>query len=152
MQDELNKTVVIDQKHVSGTEMQVIEDVKAIKVSIDALKIELGGLCKKQDELRDEMNQQMQASQTSFITVFGIFASIISVLTIEFQFLSKIDNDIRHLVGFTLILFASLFGFNIALDYLAKNLFKKQSQLPMWVFVGFTIGLFILGIVFIYKN
>ena len=39
-----------------------------------------------------KINEQVQTDKASLITVFGLFASIISFLTIEFQFLKTIDN------------------------------------------------------------
>ena len=92
---------------------------------------------------QEEINSQVQAVQNSLLTIFGIFASILSFLTIEFQFLSEL-KDVRHVIGFTLILFASLLGFNIALHSLANMI--KKSQAPIYILILLTIILFGLGI------
>jgi len=47
----------------------------------------------KPEQLNFQPSEEViQASQASFITVFGIFASITSFLTIEFQFLKTLNN------------------------------------------------------------
>ena len=52
----------------------------------------------------EKIDIQIQKTQDSFIVIFGIFASVISFLTIEFQFL-RIVLDIKQIIGLSLILF-----------------------------------------------
>jgi hypothetical protein len=102
-------------------------------------------------EAKLEIDKQMQLSQASFITVFGIFASITSFLTIEFQFLKTLKN-VQHITGFTLILFAALFGFNIALDYLVKSRLDRETPRPNMFFSCFVTCLFVIGILLMLRN
>lgn len=102
-------------------------------------------------EASEEIRKQVQTDKASLITVFGIFASIISFLTIEFQFLRTICS-FEKLVGFTLILSSLLFCFNIALDYLVKSRTDGETPRPSTIFSVFVIILFILGICFIYSG
>lgn len=74
---------------------------------------------------QEEISKQIQTAQAFYMTVFGIFASILSLLTVEFQFLSKLERP-AHIAGLTMILLASLLGFNITLDCLAKNMFTTS--------------------------
>ena len=98
---------------------------------------------------KTEIQKQAQTDRASLITVFGIFASIISFLTIEFQFLRTICS-FEKLVGFTLILASLLLCFNLALDYLVKSRTDKKTPKPNIIFSIFVAILFILGIYFIY--
>lgn len=98
-------------------------------------------------EANEEIRKQVQTDKASLITVFGIFASIVSFLTIEFQFLKTICS-FEKLVGFTLILASLLLCFNIGLDYLIKSRTDKETPKPNIVFGVFVAILFILGIYF----
>src|SRR5580692_3892959 len=71
----------------------------------------------KDDVIRQasfKIDEQMQKAQDSFITIFGIFSSVLSFLTIEFQFLRTLTH-IEQIAGFSLLLFALLLSFNLAL-------------------------------------
>ncbi len=98
-------------------------------------------------EATEEIRKQVQTDKASLITVFGVFASVISFLTIEFQFLRTICN-FEKLLGFTLILASLLLCFNLALDYLVKSRTDKETQKPNIIFSVFILILFILGILF----
>lgn len=97
------------------------------------------------------IREQVQTDKASLITVFGIFASVISFLTIEFQFLKTLCS-LEKILGFTLILFALLFGFNVALDYLVKSRLDKQTPKPNLYFVVMVIFIFISGIFFTFQG
>jgi len=115
---------------------------KAIKEAIPGfLKI-------AKNEATEEIRKQVQTDKSSLITVFGIFASIISFLTIEFQFLRTICS-FEKLIGFTLILASLLLCFNLALDYLVKSRTDKETPKPNLIFSISVVILFILGIIFI---
>ena len=100
-------------------------------------------------EASEEIRRQVQTDKASLTTVFGIFASIISFLTIEFQFLRTICNY-EKLMGFTLILASLLLCFNLALDYLIKSRTDTETPKPNIVFSIFVIVLFVLGICFMF--
>jgi hypothetical protein len=99
-------------------------------------------------EAKLEIEKQMQSAQASFLTIFGIFASILSFLTIEFQFLKGLE-EINQIIGFTLILWALLFSFNMALDYVATSrLHHKKVKLNKY-FTAAVVLIFALGIAFL---
>lgn len=100
-------------------------------------------------EASEEIRKQVQTDKASLITVFGVFASIISFLTIEFQFLRTICS-FEKLIGFTLILASLLLCFNLALDYLVKSRTDKETPKPNIIFGVFLIILFISGICYTY--
>ncbi|MDD5626220.1 MAG: hypothetical protein PHG83_03575 [Patescibacteria group bacterium] len=103
------------------------------------------------DETSKEIRKQVQTDKASLITVFGIFASITSFLTIEFQFLRTICS-FEKIIGFTLILASLLLCFNLALDYLVKSRTDKDTPKPNIFFSVFLVILFILGICFMYSG
>jgi len=100
-------------------------------------------------EASEEIRNQVQTDKASLITVFGIFASIISFLTIEFQFLRTICS-FEKLIGFTLILSSLLLCFNLALDYLVKSRTDIRTPKPNIIFSIFVIVLFLTGIFFMF--
>ena len=95
-----------------------VEEVKQeIAKAIEDAKKEF--LKQAKEDSGNEIRNQVQTDKASLITVFGIFASIISFLTIEFQFLRTVCS-FEKLIGFTLLLASLLLCFNLALDYLFK--------------------------------
>ena len=85
---------------ISGSKTEFLKDAKE-----EAIKL---------------VNIEIQKDKSSMITVFGIFASIISFLTIDFQFLKTIC-DPGIILSFTFILFGMLICFNLALDSLVSK-------------------------------
>lgn len=98
------------------------------------------------EDAKKEIDKQVQTDKASLITVFGIFASIISFLTIEFQFLKNLCS-FEKILGFTLVLFALLLGFNIVLDYLVKSRFDKNIPKPSIYYIIFISFLLFMGII-----
>jgi hypothetical protein len=115
---------------------------KLVKPDLDKLSADV-------QNAKDEIAKQIQTDKATLITIFGIFASITSFLTIEFQFLKTVCC-LEKIVGFSLVLFALLFGFNIALDYLIKSRLDKDTPRPHKYFIALTVVLFCIGIFFIY--
>jgi hypothetical protein len=145
-ENELEKISIQRDKETKSSQLSMTRENEGLKIKdvderIEAAKVEV------LREAQIEINKQIQMSQASFITVFGIFASITSFLTIEFQFLKTLNN-VLQILGFTLVLFSLLFGFNIALDYLVKSRFDKETPTPTFWFSFFVVGLLIVGIFF----
>lgn len=94
-----------------------------------------------------KIDEQMQKSQDSFITIFGIFSSVLSFLTIEFQFLRTLSH-IGQVAGFSLLLFSLLLSFNLALDYMVAQRFHRESHtyrfLMILILVTFSAGMFVM--------
>lgn len=103
------------------------------------------------EDAEKAIREQVQTDKASLITVFGIFASVISFLTIEFQFLKTLCS-FEKILGFTLILFALLFSFNVALDYLVKSRLDKQTPKPNLYFIFMVVLVFIAGIYFTFQG
>lgn len=97
--------------------------------------------------VQEEIQRQIQDDKISLITIFGIFASITSFLTIEFQFLKTV-NSLEKILGFSLILFALLLSFNVALDYIVKSGVSKKTLTPSIAFYALMGSLFIVGVLF----
>jgi hypothetical protein len=141
-----NSNLQPDSKNPSIT---LVEVKREISQELSKAKEEFLKTAKKEAE--EEIRKQVQTDKASLITVFGIFASIISFLTIEFQFLRTICS-LEKLTGFTLILASLLLCFNLALDYLVKSRTDKESPKPNIFFSVFIAILFAIGIWFIYQG
>ncbi len=149
--DSLNQQDVIENggsQSIQAWPVALSEESK--KVILNLLKQELEEARKDilktaRVDASEEIKSQVQTDKASLITVFGIFASIISFLTIEFQFLRTICS-FEKLIGFTLILCSLLLCFNIGLDYLVKSRTDSETAKPERIFSVFVIILFIIGI------
>jgi len=131
----------------TGSSITLEDAKKEIASAIEEAKKEF--LKKAKTEANEEIRRQVQTDKASLITVFGIFASMISFLTIEFQFLKSVCS-FEKLLGFTLILASLLLCFNVALDYLVKSRTDYKTPKPNIIFGFFVVILFILGINFMY--
>lgn len=123
------------------------EIAKALEEALEEAKKDF--LKEAKTEASEEIRKQVQTDKASLITVFGIFASIISFLTIEFQFLRTVCS-FEKLVGFTLILASLLLCFNLALDYLVKSRTDEKTPTANILFSIFIVVSFVLGIYLIF--
>ncbi len=105
--------------------------------------LNLEGLAQQLSDVRAGLDQ-LKGEKETFVTTFGLFASILAFLTIEFQFLKTLYSW-EKIVGFSLILWALLLGFNIALDLLTQGRSGKEISCWHWLFYGILLGLCILG-------
>jgi hypothetical protein len=99
--------------------------------------------------VRADFKRDIEADKATLTTVFGLFASITSFLTIEFQFLKTL-SDLKSIVGFSILMFSLLFSFNIALDYLIKSRIDKEVPKPNYFFMLWVMILFAIGIAFMF--
>jgi hypothetical protein len=129
-------------KKVELSKEWVLEEINNAKT--EALK-------NAKEEAEKAIREQVQTDKASLITVFGIFASVVSFLTIEFQFLKTLCS-FEKVLGFTLLLFALLFGFNVALDYLIKSRTSKETPKLDNYFLALVVIVFIFGIFFSLKG
>lgn len=101
-----------------------------------------------EDQISEIQKNALDFNET-LMTKFGIFASIISFLTIEFQFL-KVFYSFEKILGFSFILFSLLFSFNMGLHHLVKSNSKEKSK-PVGLII-FNILIFLLGVFWIYRG
>lgn len=139
----IKKTTVTGQTDKQSTKSQgiplTLENVnKMIEISKEEVFL----------KAKDEITKQVQTDRASLITVFGLFASIVLLVTMQFKFLEK-ANNIFQIIGLNFNLLASLLSFNIALDYLVKSRLNKDTPKPIRNFYIFVVLLFFLGISFI---
>src|SRR5437868_4106995 len=83
------------RKRDKSEEYSIEANTKGLSIKDVDTRIDMKLEAAKEDVLRNakiEIDKQIQTAQASFITVFGIFASITSFLTIEFQFLKGLAN------------------------------------------------------------
>lgn len=100
-------------------------------------------------DARSEIDKQVQMDKALLITVFGIFASVLSFLTIEFSFFKKFD-DLKSISGFSCILFSLLLGFNIGLDYLIRNNVHNTGNAYVRNYIIFGTIIFLIGILLVF--
>jgi hypothetical protein len=98
--NQIEKSTPIDQETVE----RMIEDAK--------------------DEVIRHASEQVQKTQDSFMTIFGLFSAILSFLTIEFQFLRTLSH-VNQIIGFSLLLASLLLSFNLTLDYMVTKRFSQ---------------------------
>lgn len=89
------------------------------------------------------IEQQSQYDRSQFISIFGIFASVLAFLVINFQFLNTLRN-INQIIGYSFILAGLLVGLNVALYDLVNDKLNMTKLIRLYVIVGLLImaGLF----------
>lgn len=101
------------------------------------------------DQVREKVEKEVKFDKASLFTVFGIFASIVTFVSIEIQFLKTIC-DFWNVVGFSFIILASLLSFILILDYIGRgwrNDFKLEIRQFPWILMIFIILLFATGFI-----
>ncbi len=97
------------------------------------------------------LNEQIEKQKTDVISVIGVFAGLITFLTVEFQFLKTIHSGER-VIGFSMLFWALLISFNIVLVFLLDSSqgkwFLKQAKrywlLMFFVMLNFCGGIFLI--------
>jgi heme/copper-type cytochrome/quinol oxidase subunit 4 len=143
MKESKIETVIVGQ----NSNVQPIQGEPPLTLKLVNKKIDIAikkAIKKAKITTSQEISKQVQTDKASLITVFGIFASIISFLTIEFQFL-RTTCSFEKLLGFTLVLASLLLCFNLALDYLVKSRTDSETPKPNIIFSFFIIIIFIFG-------
>jgi len=134
-----------EKKVVSGEEKKVVsgEEKQAFQVSEKEWKEVVS------DYVKEEIQKEIKFDKASLFTVFGIFASIVTFVSVEIQIL-KILCDVWNVVGFSIIFLASLVTFVLILDYIGRgwrNDFKLELKQFPWILLTFIVLLFISGFI-----
>jgi len=98
------------------------------------------------DKLEDTFEKRLATNTTNLITVFGIFASIVTFLSIEIQIFKNICDPLR-LLGFSLIVLASLVSFIFLLHVIANFWINEKAKEYPRIIIVFILLFFIGGIV-----
>jgi len=101
------------------------------------------------NHVRDEIQKEIKFDKASLFTVFGIFASIVTFVSIEIQILRTVC-DFWNVVGFSIISLGSLLTFILILDYIGRgwrNEFKLEVKQFPWILMIFIVLLFVVGFV-----
>jgi len=101
------------------------------------------------NHVKDEIQKEIKFDKASLFTVFGIFASIVTFVSIEIQILRTVC-DFWNVVGFSIISLGSLLTFILILDYIGRgwrNEFKLEVKQFPWILMIFIVLLFIVGFV-----
>src|SRR3989338_10490899 len=98
------------------------------------------------DKLEDTFEKSLATKTRNLITGFGIFASIVTFLSIEIQIFKNICDPLR-LLGFSLIVLASLISFIFVLHVIANFWINEKAKEYPKIIIVFILLLFIGGIV-----
>lgn len=137
MPDEITTTTESQTQSTIGTVPQDLTESASQEWVKEQIELKFR---EARDESKKDIDKQVQIDKASLITVFGVFASIISFLTVEFQFLKTLCS-MEKVLGFTLILFSLLLGFNICLDYVVRSRLEEDKVNHFGLYI--TIGLFL---------
>lgn len=99
--------------------------------------------------VKEEIQREIKSDKASLFTVFGIFASIVTFVSIEIQILKTLC-DFWNVIGFSIIILASLLTFILILDYIGRgwrNDFKLEIKQFPWILMVFIILLFATGFI-----
>lgn len=133
-------------KEVTGSTFDNFSIPKATSITVDAnrLQKDAGRLQQIEDKI-----QQLEKEKDYLLSVFGIWATLVVFISVEFSFLKALSSG-QEFVGFSLVLSGLLLGFNIALDLLSRVRFNNTISRGHKFFYGFTILLLIIGYVIMY--
>lgn len=132
------------QKILTNAEGQKVvssEEKQTFAVSKDELNVIV------KDQVKDEIQKEIKYDKASLFTVFGIFASIVTFVSIEIQLLKTLC-DFWNVIGFSIIILASLLTFILILDHIGRgwrNDFKLEIRQFPWILMSFIILLFATG-------
>lgn len=93
------------------------------------------------DTVKEEIKKEIAVDKASLFTVFGIFASIVTFVSVEIQVLKTIC-DIWNIAGFSLIILASLLMFILLLDYIGRG-WRKDPE------IKFPLGISLFAMIFL---
>ncbi len=140
-----NKNVVIKEDE-QATFLSKEEAERMIKEATDKIDQRISPITDKIDKFED----RLVTDKSSLMTVFGIFASIVTFLSVEIQIFKNVCDAFR-LIGFSLGLLASLLAFVLVLHWIANFWINKEKEIeiPKWLLSSITL-IFVLGGVFFY--
>lgn len=92
----------------------------------------------------DKFEDKTLTDKATLLTVFGIFASIVTFLSLEVQILKTVCS-FGKIFGLSLIFLSVLLIFNVLLHYIAQTwINSKNKYFPLAIFI-FSISLFLIG-------
>ena len=100
------------------------------------------------DHVKTAVQQEIATDKATLFTVFGIFASIVTFVSVEIQILKSICS-IWNILGFSLVILASLLLFLLMLDYIWRwwrNSFKDEVNKFPWIILILIVIIFIVSI------
>ncbi len=101
------------------------------------------------DAVKEEIKNEISTDKSSLFTVFGIFASLVTFVSVEIQVLKNICS-IWNVLGFSLVIIASLLLFILVLDYIWRgwrNDFKEELHRFPWILLVIIVVIFTGSIV-----
>lgn len=99
------------------------------------------------DLVKEEIKREILTDKSSLFTVFWIFASLVTFVSVEIQILKTVC-DIWNVFWFSLFLLSSLLSFVLVLDYIWRwwrNDFNQEFKKFPWILIFFISVLFFLS-------
>lgn len=144
-QDKISATDVVTTESVvwnsdDSNELIFWKDEISIQEQVNGFEKRLKGFDNKlkgtqnilidlNDTLRDkitEVERKLTSDKTSLLTIFWIFASIVTFLSIEVQFIKEVC-DFNRLLWISLFILGWFLSFVVALQYLTKSWIENES-------------------------
>lgn len=125
----------MDNDRIETTSSEWTSDLSIWKVSKE-MEILIG------QTVKDKISEEISVDKASLFTVFGIFASIVTFVSVEIQIL-KVICDFWNIAGFSMIVLSSLLMFILLLDYIGRG-WRDDSK------VKFPWEIWILAIIFLF--
>lgn len=150
---EENKTIGIETDNSgldkdSSKQSALLSNLKFSKEQEEQVRNLLqGDLQTAVQGLKDEVKKEGQEIKKDFLTIFGLFASFVTFLSIEVQVFKNKDN-VFELIGITSISLSFVMFFALVINDIAKDKSEwKDFQKPTYIFNAFFA---VMGMIFLY--
>ena len=150
---EENKTIGIETDNSgidkdSSKQTTLLSNIKLSNEQKEEVKTLLQGeLQTSVQGLKDEVKQEGQEIKKDFLTIFGLFASFVTFLSIEVQVFKNKDN-VLELIGITSISLSFVMFFALVINDIAKDKSEWKDFLkPTYIFNLFFA---VVGMIFLY--
>lgn len=150
---EENKTIGIETDNTgldkdSSKQSALLSNLKFSKEQEEQVRNLLqGDLQTAVQGLKDEVKKEGQEIKKDFLTIFGLFASFVTFLSIEVQVFKNKDN-VFELIGITSISLSFVMFFALVINDIAKDKSEwKDFQKPTYIFNAFFA---LMGMIFLY--
>ena len=150
---EDNKTIGIETDNTgldkdSSKQKTLLSNLKFSKEQEEQVRTLLqGDLQTAVQGLKDEVKKEGQEIKKDFLTIFGLFASFVTFLSIEVQVFKNKDN-VFELIGITSISLSFVMFFALVINDIAKDKSEWKDFLkPTYIFNAFFA---VMGMIFLY--
>ena len=95
------------------------------------------------EEVR-KVEEKFERDRSSILTIFGIFATILIFVSLEFQIIGQ-ATSLKQLASLSLLAAAGLMGFVVSLQWITKTWIEGNNSQALWALVIIIGGLLFAG-------